>query len=123
MTVNPFDVVLVEMNTPTDFSAKTHWTCATPRFHRGSKASTGQGEIVNEMPALVEDDEANFKEWQRLYKHAEALIGTTETAFDESIRHNIVLRTLQDAYKKSGRLFKALPLACHREVPTPSFIR
>ncbi|TFK78556.1 hypothetical protein K466DRAFT_73288, partial [Polyporus arcularius HHB13444] len=34
----------------------THWTCATPRFHR---------EV--ELPLIEKDEEKSFQEWQRLY--------------------------------------------------------
>ncbi|KAI0760589.1 pyranose 2-oxidase [Fomes fomentarius] len=78
----------------------THWTCATPRFH---------AEI--ELPQLVEDRR----------EPRGALIGTTEAAFDESIRHTLVLRTLQEAYESSGRILKPLPLACHR-MPNPDYV-
>ncbi|RPD55165.1 pyranose 2-oxidase [Lentinus tigrinus ALCF2SS1-7] len=88
----------------------THWTCATPRFHRDL-----------ELPRIVEDEEQNYQEWQRLYDAAEKLIGTTEHAFDRSIRHTLVLRTLQDAYEQSQRLFKPLPLACHR-LANPAYV-
>ncbi|KAI0773530.1 pyranose 2-oxidase [Fomes fomentarius] len=86
----------------------THWTCATPRFHPDI-----------ELPHLDHNKEANLKEWDRLYTAAEKLIGTNEHAFDHSIRHNLVLRTLQEAYKQ--RLFKPLPLACHR-LPNPDYV-
>lgn len=89
---------------------QTHWTCATPRFHPDI-----------ELPQLDHNKEANLKEWDRLYTAAEKLIGTNEHAFDHSIRHNLVLRTLQDAYKHHKRLFKPLPLACHR-LPNPDYV-
>lgn len=53
------------------------------------------------------------------------LIGTTTTAFDESIRHTLVLRTLQEAFNgTNGRPkleFGPLPLACHR-MPNPDYV-
>lgn len=69
----------------------------------------------------MEGKDANLAEWDRLYTAAEALIGTTEAAFNESIRHTLVLRTLQEAYESSGRVFKPLPLACHR-MPNPDYV-
>ncbi|KLO05211.1 FAD/NAD(P)-binding domain-containing protein [Schizopora paradoxa] len=102
-------------NTATDI---THWTCATPRFHKKL-----------ELPSLLANPEDNVKEWGRLYDLAEKLIGTSRHEFDKSIRHNLVLRTLQAAYKTSDvtlpdngwpteeagkRIFGSLPLACKR---------
>lgn len=69
----------------------------------------------------MEDKAENNKEWERLYPIAEELIGTTTTAFDESIRHTLVLKTLQDAYSEEGRKFEPLPLACHR-MPNPDYV-
>jgi pyranose oxidase len=93
---------------------QTHWTCATPRFHNGEK--------VRELPQIIKDDAQNAAEWDRLYTAAEKFIGTSEKEFDESIRHNLVLRTLDTAYNGDAepkkRIFKPLPLACHRLVRT-----
>ncbi|KAH7924400.1 putative pyranose oxidase [Leucogyrophana mollusca] len=80
----------------------THWTCATPEFLKGL-----------ERPKIFPDHgEQDDKEWDLLYRSARSLIGTSEHEFDESIRHNAVLRALQKGYP--DRVVKALPLACHR---------
>lgn len=81
----------------------THWTCATPRFHPDI-----------EMPVLDDDPKTNKSIWDGLYDQAEKIIGTSSKEFDYSIRHNLVLRTLQEKYQDTGRVFKPLPLACHR---------
>ncbi|KAK7040715.1 hypothetical protein VNI00_009621 [Paramarasmius palmivorus] len=86
----------------------THWTCATPRFNEDI-----------ERPTLIENKEDNKAEWERLYTAAEDIIGTNSDAFDQSIRHTLVLRTLQDAYR--SRTFKPIPLACHR-LPNPEYV-
>ncbi|KLO05207.1 pyranose 2-oxidase [Schizopora paradoxa] len=104
----------------------THWTCATPRFHK-----------TLELPALLTDPADNVKEWGRLYALAESLIGTNRHAFDESIRHNLVLRTLRSVYGDidketlpdndwptdipGKRVFGPLPLACKR-MPNPDYV-
>jgi hypothetical protein len=61
-------------------------------------------------------------EWQKLYAAARKLIGTSDTQFDYSIRHNVVLEALRkvEAYKDRG--VKALPLACHR-IGTSPYVR
>ncbi|KAJ7107426.1 putative pyranose oxidase [Mycena epipterygia] len=79
----------------------THWTCATPEFLKGL-----------ERPVIFTDTVKDDAEWKLLYESARSLIGTSETEFKHSIRHNVVLEALQQAYPDRG--VKALPLACHR---------
>ncbi|KAJ7754829.1 putative pyranose oxidase [Mycena metata] len=79
----------------------THWTCATPEFLKGL-----------ERPIIFTEPSADDAEWKLLYNSARSLIGTSETQFNHSIRHNVVLEALQKAYPDRG--VKALPLACHR---------
>ncbi|KAJ7626525.1 hypothetical protein DFH06DRAFT_1141836 [Mycena polygramma] len=79
----------------------THWTCATPEFLKGL-----------ERPVIFTNTTQDDEEWKLLYKSAKSLIGTSETEFNRSIRHNVVLEALQKAYP--NRDVKALPLACHR---------
>ncbi|KZP03746.1 GMC oxidoreductase [Athelia psychrophila] len=80
----------------------THWTCATPEFFAGI-----------ERPLLFKDTEKDGAEWTLLYDAARALIGTSSKEFDYSIRHNVVLKALQDAYPDRA-IADPLPLACHR---------
>jgi len=75
-------------------------TCSTPRF-------TGE-----QLPRIFEDETLNQTEWDTLYCVAEQLIGTSTHEFDQSIRHNLVLKTLQREYP--NRNAQSLPLACHR---------
>ena len=89
----------------------THWTCATPRFDHGLGRP-----VLNSNK--VEDD----KEWDALYPEAEELIGTSTHEFDESIRHTLVLKTLQDAYASENRIFQSLPLACKRNVGNKDYV-
>ncbi|PSS38000.1 hypothetical protein PHLCEN_2v183 [Hermanssonia centrifuga] len=88
----------------------THWTCATPRLNP-----------YKELPQLVRDPAANEQLWKKLYDEAEHIIGTSTTQFDESIRHNLVLRNLQKLYEGENRVFRPLPLACHR-LPDPDYV-
>ncbi|VDB88531.1 unnamed protein product [Peniophora sp. CBMAI 1063] len=81
----------------------THWTCATPEFHRDV-----------ERPRIFEDRERDDKEWELLYEAARGLIGTSDKEFDRSIRHNVVLNALKGVKDYEARGVKALPLACHR---------
>ncbi|KAI0325074.1 putative pyranose oxidase [Cubamyces sp. BRFM 1775] len=81
----------------------THWTCATPRFHK------------EERPRLDEKDDAqDDAEWDRLYTIAEGFIGTGHDQYDQSIRQHLVLDTLRDAYSDVGREFQQIPLAAKR---------
>ncbi|EJD34922.1 putative pyranose oxidase [Auricularia subglabra TFB-10046 SS5] len=81
----------------------THWTCATPTFHE------------KELPTLVKNNAAqNAAEWKRLYGIAHGFIKTGDTQFSESIRHNLVLETLQAAYS-GQREFQQIPLAAERK--------
>jgi pyranose oxidase len=100
---DPFLNLAAEAVARTVGGMTTHWTCATPRFNP-----------FVELPKLDNDDKTNQAIWSKLYDEAEKIIGTSSKEFDESMRHNIVLHTLQDAYKEKNRVFKPLPLACHR---------
>ena len=77
----------------------SHWTCATPRQHPTLERST------------IYTDE----EWDKLYTEAESRIGTNSTAFDDSIRHQLVKRTLAGfTYPAGPREFISLPLAVQK---------
>nr|Q75ZP8.1 RecName: Full=Pyranose 2-oxidase; Short=P2Ox; Short=POD; Short=POx; Short=PROD; Short=Pyranose oxidase; AltName: Full=FAD-oxidoreductase; AltName: Full=Glucose 2-oxidase; AltName: Full=Pyranose:oxygen 2-oxidoreductase [Lyophyllum shimeji]BAD12079.1 pyranose oxidase [Lyophyllum shimeji] len=95
----------------------THWTCSTPRIHPPMESLPGIG-----RPKLSNDPAEDDKEWNELYSEAERLIGTSTKEFDESIRHTLVLRSLQDAYKDRQRIFRPLPLACHRLKNAPEYV-
>ncbi|TDL21831.1 putative pyranose oxidase [Rickenella mellea] len=84
----------------------THWTCSTPEFLKGL-----------ERPKIFVDERSDDQEWKLLYSAARQLVGTSETEFDRSIRHNVVLETLQKSIREKygdSRIVKPLPLACHR---------
>jgi pyranose oxidase len=100
---NPFINLGAEAVTRGVGGMTTHWTCATPRFNP-----------YVELPVLDSNPETNKLVWSKLYDEAEKIIGTSSKEFDYSIRHNLVLRTLQEKYEGTGRVFKPLPLACHR---------
>lgn len=89
----------------------THWTCATPRFDHGRG-----------RPVLHVDKAEDDKEWDVLYPEAEELIGTSIHEFDESIRHTLVLKTLQKAYATERRHFEPLPLACKRNERNKDYV-
>jgi pyranose oxidase len=87
----------------------THWTCATPQFLKGV-----------ERPVIFPNDGTlDDREWDKLYNAARILIGTSETEFDKSIRHNTVLNALKADPRFANRGVKALPLACHRINDSP----
>lgn len=88
----------------------THWTCATPRLNPHI-----------ERPKLDEDPTKDNQIWDALYTEAERIIGTSSKEFDESIRHTLVLETLKKEYHSKHRVFKPLPLACHR-LPDPDYV-
>nr|ALJ82907.1 hypothetical protein [Irpex lacteus] len=90
----------------------THWTCATPEFFKEN----------GERPKIFPGDETlDDDEWKLLYEAARNLIGVSSTEFDQSIRHNTVLHTLQKAFPNRG--IKPLPLACHRLAKGSPYVR
>lgn len=91
-------------------------TCATPEFLKRNE--TGE---EFERPVIFKNPATDDNEWETLYNAARVIIGTSEKEFDQSIRHNIVLDTLQKAYPNRG--VKALPLACHRIAPGSPYVR
>lgn len=83
----------------------THWTCATPRFHKEVELSwTSPARVKHEYPITPE-------ELDRLYQQAEEIIYTTNKAFDESIRHQLVRSVLR---KQGFKEVESLPLAVRR---------
>jgi len=79
----------------------SYWSCATPEM---------SPEI--ERPGLFSNEE-----WKSLYDEAKALFRTTDTAFDHSIRHQLVKDTLIQEHK--DREFVSLTLACERSPFNP----
>ncbi|KAG7406640.1 Pyranose 2-oxidase [Fusarium oxysporum f. sp. rapae] len=75
----------------------SHWTCCTPRQHKGIERSD-----------LFSDGE-----WNTLYGRAEKLFTKTDDAFDDSVRQKLVKRVLTEAYP--DREMKSMPLACKRK--------
>ncbi|KAL2670161.1 hypothetical protein Neosp_015042 [[Neocosmospora] mangrovei] len=73
----------------------SHWTCCTPRQH------------PMERSTLFDDNK-----WSSLYDRAEKLFDKTDTAFDKSIRQQLVKRTLDQIWPERG--MKSMPLACKR---------
>ena len=84
----------------------SHWTCCTPRQH----------------PKLERSTLFNDEEWDKLYDEAESRIKTNSTLFDDSIRHQLVKRTLQaDDYGNGPREFKSMPLAV-QQLPNQTYL-
>ncbi|KAH0592596.1 hypothetical protein MHUMG1_09586 [Metarhizium humberi] len=71
----------------------SHWTCCTPRQHANER--------LPEFKAVYEN-----------YDRAEHLFNTTTTAFDHSVRQQLIMYTLEKAFPT--RPIKAMPLACRR---------
>jgi pyranose oxidase len=90
-----------------------HWTCCTPEPH-----------VDLERPKTFGD-----AEWKALFKEARELINTpvdingAGTQFENSIRQQLVKRTLQDAYQAEKRAFKSMPLACQRSIDNPDWVQ
>jgi len=82
----------------------THWTCATPELN---------SEV--ERPDVFDD-----KTWKDLYKQAKALVKTSTTEFDDSIRQQLVKYVLRNAFPE--RKVDSLPLACARNKDNPDFV-
>ena len=100
---NPFINLGAEAVTRGVGGMSTHWTCSTPRLNP-----------YIERPKLDKDPRKDDEIWNKLYTEAEKLIGTSTKEFDQSIRHNLVLKTLQEKFEGKDREFRSLPLACHR---------
>lgn len=83
----------------------THWTCATPRFHKELELSwTSPVGVTHTYPIPLQ-------ELDDLYGRAEGIIRTTNEAYDHSIRHQLVRRALLDQGIKE---VEGLPLAVRR---------
>ena len=89
----------------------TVWCNCTPEFLKGL-----------ERPVVFpESEEADDAEWAGLYDTARALIGVSDKEFDYSIRHQTVLKRLQELYPDRG--IKGLPLAAHRLAPGSPYLQ
>ena len=74
----------------------SHWTCCTPE----------------QFPGIERSDIFSDQEWEDLYNEARKLFHTTSTAYDDSIRHQLVKNVLLDATQ--DREFISMPLATRR---------
>lgn len=82
-----------------------YWSCATPEQH----------------PVIERSDIFSDEEWKTLYDKARGLFHTTNTAFDHSIRHQLVKDTLTRLH--TAREFVSLPLACQRSDYNPEYVQ
>ncbi|KAI1389699.1 uncharacterized protein F4822DRAFT_209681 [Hypoxylon trugodes] len=86
-----------------------HWTCCTPRQH-----------------LLERSDLFTDEEWNTLYDGTEALFNTNSTTFDDSVRHRLVKKVVEDAIKDDnkqvGRDVRNMPLACNRPSAESTYI-
>lgn len=93
----------------------THWTCACPRQH----------------PTIERWEGISNSDWDALYDEAEAWLnvhprkGKPTHPFAHSVRHQLVLGVLKDAFKelKGNDGPQVLPLACERRTDNPEFVR
>jgi pyranose oxidase len=84
----------------------SHWTCCTPRQH----------------PKLERSNLFNDAEWESLYKEAEERITTNSTLYNDSIRQQLVQKTLEQyEYGRGPREFIPMPLAAQR-LPDQSYL-
>ncbi|KAK6537274.1 hypothetical protein TWF694_011466 [Orbilia ellipsospora] len=72
-----------------------HWTCGTPSPH----------------PKLERPKFFSERQWNTLIREAQQLINTNFTEFDNSVRHNLVKKALENAFTDE-RIFSSIPLAC-----------
>ncbi|ONI90721.1 pyranose oxidase [Saccharothrix sp. ALI-22-I] len=90
----------------------THWTCATPQFHENLELNwTSDTGVVHQYPIGIE-------EMKNYYKTAKDIIKTNSTAFDASVRHQLVRTVL----KEEGYPIESLPLAVERRTDNPEFV-
>jgi pyranose oxidase len=68
------------------------------------------------------DEDEDDREWDKLYRAARKLIGTSDHEFDRSIRHNTVLDALKSKPEYEKRGVKPMMLACHR-IGTSPYVR
>jgi pyranose oxidase len=84
----------------------SHWTCCTPRQH----------------PKLERSSIFSEREWELLYTEAEERIKTNSTLFNDSIRQQLVQRTLEGFHYGNGeRKFIPMPLAAQK-LPGQSYL-
>ncbi|WP_035850787.1 pyranose oxidase [Kitasatospora azatica] len=86
----------------------THWTCATPRHH----------------PRLERCELLDEAQWNELYEVSERLLGTRADAFEQSVRHRLVLGALHAEYPELDGPYgvRALPLAVERRRDNPALV-
>jgi pyranose oxidase len=90
----------------------THWTCATPQFDKEVELSwTSPAGVEHKYPI-------DLGEMDTLYADAEKIIRTTECAYNDSIRHQLV----KNALKKEGFKVESLPLAVQRRTDRPDLV-
>ncbi|GMH41750.1 hypothetical protein BSKO_09660 [Bryopsis sp. KO-2023] len=91
----------------------THWTAACPRMHQDE---------LGDLENLVTDEDR-----EELYKRAEVLFDVTQEAFNDSIRHRTVMKTLREEYEKDSipedKRPQALPLSVKRRALNQSFLK
>ena len=79
----------------------THWTACTPREH----------------PDIERSDLLPSNEWDSLYEQAEEILNTNQTMFEDSIRNEVVKKTLRETYpslNQDANRPQNLPLAGKR---------
>lgn len=83
----------------------SHWTCCTPRQYP---------DFAGDLKGRVERSNLfTGDEWESLYQEAEKLFGTNPTRFDNSVRHRLVKKILEENLTPHGeRVVQSMPLAC-----------
>ena len=85
----------------------THWTCACPRPH----------------PEERQKNPIAAQELDTLLQRAEKILDVTTDQYDKSIRHNLVLKTLQKQTELDLKdRAKPLPLAVRRRKDNPDYV-
>ncbi|KAI2469977.1 hypothetical protein F4781DRAFT_392449 [Annulohypoxylon bovei var. microspora] len=106
---NPDQIASVNLTssaaTRTVGGMSSHWTCCTPRQH-----------------PLERSDLFTDERWDELYTKVEQLFDTNSTTFDNSVRHRLVGKVLEEAFQ-TEREVRSMPLACKRPSDNSSYIR
>lgn len=84
----------------------SHWTCCTPEQHKTERAESQAG--------------ADFTGVYKKYEPARKLLGTKATEFDESVRQNLVMVTLEEAIPDAK--IQPMPLACTRSQNNKDYV-
>ena len=78
---------------------------AAAAYNVGGMAAFWTATIVRQQPKLERSPLICDKEWEELYREADAVLKTSSQLFDFSIRHSVVTDTLRRTYSDQTESF------------------